>query len=87
MIRRALAAAALVLAWAGPAAAKVVEQGGYKYVQISLTGLWEGFFLFLGGIAFSLVGLFLFVVWRRSTRQAAQPFAVEGREDDDGRVF
>lgn len=81
-------AAALVAGWAAPAAAaKVVEEGGYKYVQISLTGLWGGFFVFLAGIAFCLVGLFLFVAWRRSGRRAAEPLPAEGREEDDGRVF
>jgi hypothetical protein len=81
-------AAALVAGWSGTAAAaKVVEEGGYKYVQISLTGLWGGFFVFLAGIAFCLVGLFLFVAWRRSTRRATEPLAAEGQEEDDGRVF
>lgn len=80
-------AAALVAGGAQGAAAKMVEEGGYKYVQISLTGLWGGFFVFLFGIAFCLVGLFLFIAWRRSARRPAESLHAEGQEEDDGRVF
>jgi hypothetical protein len=85
--RLGLLGAALAAGGAHTAAARVVEEGGYKYVQISLTGLWGGFFVFLFGIAFCLVGLFLFVAWRRSARRPAEPLHAEGREEDDGRVF
>lgn|GEM_PF-2028250 len=81
-------APALALAWVGDAAAaRMIEQGGYRYVEISLSGLWGGFFVFLFGIAFVLVGLYLFVVWRRSARRPAEPLREEGREEDDERVF
>jgi len=84
---RALAAFGLWAALpAAPAAAKVVEEGGYKYVQISLTGLWSGFFVFLLGIVFSLVGLFLVLLWRRSARAAASPVPKQA-EEEDSQVF
>jgi hypothetical protein len=95
VIRALLLAAALLAAAAAPAAAaKMVEEGGYKYVEISLSGLWGGFFVFLAGIAFCLVGLYLFIVWRRATRRATAPAAETAEpavggapEEDDGRVF
>jgi hypothetical protein len=66
---------------AAPAWGKVVEEGGYKYVQIGLGGLWGGFFLFLLGIVVCLVGLFLVLLWRRSARSAAAPHAKAKEED------
>lgn len=76
------------LSWAGNAAAEIVETDGYKYVQLSLTDLWVGFFAFLLGIVFVLVGLFLFFIWRKSLRDQAEgaPRADTGTEDD-GTVF
>lgn len=87
MTRAAALALALLLAAAGDAAARMVEEGGYKYVEISLSGLWGGFFVFLFGIAFCLVGLYLFFTWRRAARRAKEPAGIEPQEEDDGRVF
>jgi hypothetical protein len=90
VIRAVPLAALLLAATAAPVAAKMVEEGGYKYVEISLSGLWGGFFVFLAGIAFCLVGLYLFIVWRRAARRGAGPAEppVGGTpEEDDGRVF
>ncbi len=87
-LRRALAALVALagLVPAAPAAAKVVEEGGYKYVQISLAGLWGGFFVFLLGIVFCLVGLFLFFLWRRARTDAASPVPPRA-EEEDSQVF
>ena len=90
-VRRALAALSFVgilaaFLPAAPAAAKVVEEGGYKYVQISLAGLWGGFFVFLLGIVFCLVGLFLFFLWRRARTDAASPVPPRA-EEEDSQVF
>lgn len=87
MFRLLLLAMAAPLAFAGKAAASMVEQDGYRYVQISLSGLWEGFFVFLFGIVFVLIGLFLFFLWRRSMQQRDnEPLHVD-RGEDDGTVF
>jgi len=89
-LRRAAALAAGV-ATASPAvpaaAAKLVEDGGYKYVQIGLSGLWGGFFVFLIGIAFCLIGLFLVLLWRRAARAGADGPVPKGAEEEDRRVF
>jgi len=86
----ALGGVALMGAWAAlpaaPAWARVVEEGGYKYYQISLGGLWGGFFVFLLGIVVSMVGLFLVLLWRRSARAAAAARA-KGAEEEDSQVF
>jgi hypothetical protein len=72
---------------AAPAAAKVVEEGGYKYFQISLSGLWGGFFVFLLGIVFCLVGLFLVLLWRRASKPGDASPAPGRAEEEDTRVF
>lgn len=72
---------------AAPAWARVVEEGGYRYVQIGLGGLWGGFFLFLLGILFSLVGLFLVLQWRRAARTAVAPRPEGAEEEEDSQVF
>jgi uncharacterized membrane protein len=82
------AAVALLCALpAAPAFARVVEEGGYKYVQIGLGGLWGGFFVFLLGIVVCLVGLFLVILWRRSARAAAAVSRAKGAEEEDSQVF
>lgn len=72
---------------AAPAAAKMIEDGGYKYYQISLSGLWGGFFVFLLGIVFCLVGLFLYVLWRRAAKDAAVAPAAKRAEEEETQVF
>lgn len=86
---RALAAAlgALGALRAVPAAAKMIEDGGYKYYQISLSGLWGGFFVFLLGIVFCLIGLFLFVLWRRAPKDTGVAPAPKGAEEEETQVF
>ncbi|MFQ5508116.1 MAG: hypothetical protein ACE5FN_02130 [Leptospirillia bacterium] len=89
-MRRALLFA---LAWlpalcAGSAFAAGAEQEGYTYLHISLTGLWAGFFVFLFGIAFCLVGFYLYMLWGRPNRgKDADVLAGEGGEEEDGTVF
>ena len=79
---------ALVLVSAPPAAAEFVEDGGYRYLQVSLGGLWNGFFVFLMGIVTVLCGVFLFFVWRKSIRErAAGSVTPEPVEEDDQTVF
>ncbi len=79
----------LLLFWAAPAAAELVEEDGYRYLQISLDGLWGGFFAFFGGIFAVLVGLYLYIVWRRADRQLTQtPFVADNKsKEDDEQVF
>lgn len=72
----------------GPAAAIELREGeeGFRYLEISLTGLWGGFFVFLFGIAFVLVGLLLFFLWRKSLRNPGEEQLVSEQEED-GQVF
>ncbi len=79
----------LVLLWASPAAAELVEENGYRYFQISLGGLWGGFFAFFGAIFLVLVGLYLYFVWRRADRQVTKtPFTADNKaKEDDEQVF
>lgn len=87
MLRPAAVLGLLAALPAAPAAAKIVEEGGYKYVQIGLSGLWGGFFVFLLGIAFCLVGLFLVFLWRRSAKSGAASPVPERAEEEDTQVF
>jgi len=77
-----------MLAWAVPAfALQQADEEGYIYLNISLEGLWGGFFFFLFGIFFVLVGLFLYFVWRRSDRKNTHTPLTEDREEEDEQVF
>ncbi|MDH5526984.1 MAG: hypothetical protein OEY97_06700 [Nitrospirota bacterium] len=84
----ALAAGWVSLWWPGLAAAIELREGeeGFRYVEISLTGLWGGFFVFLFGITFVLIGLLLFFLWRKSLRHPGEEALVSEREED-GQVF
>ncbi|MDH4228702.1 MAG: hypothetical protein OEW11_03025 [Nitrospirota bacterium] len=87
LTRSALAAVATALPWCAPGTAlALVERNGYRYVQVSLSGLWGSFFFFLFGIFFVLVGLLLFFLWRRSLREAVHE-PLGAAQDEDGQVF
>jgi hypothetical protein len=79
----------MVLVWAMPALAlQQRDEEGYIYWNISLSGLWGGFFFFLFGIFAVLVGLFLYFAWRRSDRQYTQtPLTQDGKDEEDEQVF
>ncbi len=75
-------------------ALEMVEDGGYTYLQISLGGLWTGFFAFLLGIVAVLIGLYLYVTWRKSaTERTHVPMARKSdgttgdTAEDDHAVF
>lgn len=70
-----------------PRLAEMVEREGYRYVQIPLSGLWSGFFVFLFGILFCLVGLFLFFIWKNAARRTDQSMTAGRTEEEDGNVF
>ena len=84
-----LLSAVLLLGSVAPALAlQQRDEEGYIYWNISLSGLWGGFFFFLFGIFAVLVGLFLYFTWRRADRKSTQtPLTPDGQDEEDEQVF